>query len=281
MSTALVRYGTKRAIRAYGPSIMKYSRYSRRYKIARAAYGIGRMAYRHPSAMKYAARKIQGAWKARRYKHKQAVGRPVGQSNAKRIFNVSLSAENIQERVLYARQIQYPNDGAGIDERARDIINFSGVKLCQEFVITNNTLARAFYLNYAFIRNKKDPTAGSLSPTDFFRANASERARSFTSLSQGIDYHCAHINTDLYDVWFHKRYVMDFDASDPSRRIHRCMQFVKVNRQIRFDASGDPDTRLWVVWWMAIAGDDKVTPSPQVLAITNFHDITYFRETKH
>lgn len=277
MSLVLARKTAPYLARAYGPSMRKYSRYGERARMART---VATFAYKNRAPMISAAKKIQRAVR-RRQKNRSKVGRPVGVANAKRTANVSPSTENVYERTLYGRQVTFPNAGQNIDQRERKIINVSGIKICQEFLVTNSTLNQPLYLNIAFVRNKQSPAATSVPLGEFFRGNGDERHRSFSSLTQGIDYHCANLNTDQFDVWFHKRYITRFDTNDPKKNLVRLMHFVKINRQISFDDTGAPDTRLWILWWCSIAGRDNVTPGAAIQMNTNFHDITYFRETRN
>lgn len=172
-----------------------------------------------------------------------------------------------------------------LDSRQRDIANLRGIKFCYE---VRNDRSEPMYFNWAVI-SPKNSDVTSIPTADFFRDWTTARAIAFSNTLTGNDFHCRPINTDLYDVITHKRYVLAAanesatNASYTSNRSNyvNIMKYIKIGRQFRYDAgSSDAEgRRLFVVFWGDFWGRNSGSTGTSNIFM-NRRAILYFREPK-
>lgn len=246
--------------------------------------------YQALARMNRGARTIQRAYRkaARRRKEARGIGQRVGTSSAKTKENTSSAASAVlqrSDRTLYDDQILYPAFGDLINERERRIINLRGIKICMEISASTNMLIggayrdRYLYVNVALVVHKKNPTATTITEDNWFRGNAGNRGEDFTGITSSIGKSCTPINTDEYHVFMHKRFTLGGEAVETRPTVKRVMEYVKIGRQIRFDAESQPDTRFFLVWWAALAGEDTATPFTSMFK-AQWRNTLYYREPK-
>lgn len=260
--------------------------YDNREYIGRGLYSMGR----------FAARRIQRAWRARGRKRRR-IGERVGTSSAKAnkiYFDIS-TPTILNTGVLYYHDVTVISEATNDDitQRSRKIINYRGFKTCISF---RNVSTTPIWINLAVISPKNNvplgftrATFGSTSTQqDFFRAQGEgpERAVEFGLERNGLEMHCLPINTDLYTVLRHKRMMLfpngagagiQYNSNRPSFKYVDF--YTKINRQIRYDgtAGGDTQHSIWVVYWFSpFNGTRGFTPSADVEV--QRHIVAYFRE---
>lgn len=276
-----VRYALKRA----APVIIK----SRPYKRAKTVLKYATMARRiyNTPAGRYAARRIGRA--ARKYVRakrlaRSQVGHKVGGATAKKSDQGSSAVTGYAERTMHYHTITYPSEGQNIDQRERKALNLRGFKFCLEWKADTTgvlTSTDVLYVNVCLVTSKRDPTAGTVDTNQWFRAFGDNRSMDFDAVARSIDFHCRSINTDEWNVFFHKRFKLHAPLSAFNLPVHKTlMKYVPINRQIRFDSTSQPDTRFHLVWWCAVADRHTITPITGNVVDWNYHITTYFRELK-
>lgn len=288
-SQALIRAGYQAALsnpyaRAgyiagqWGPTMARAA-----YKIAR--WGVKRYRTRRRAPMRRAKRRKISASVGKRARLKFADR--VGTSNAKKVaFNQDSTARDT--RTLYATNLISIARGQSLNERERDIINFRGVRICNNFY--NNGTAPLF-LNVAVVSRKDADSTIPPDTDDFFRSLDSDtRGQAFNNSLSAIAFRCLPINTDKYLVHKHKRYTLQGDAngsgwlhSGPSYKTMKW--YIPFKRQIRYDSdkggSFSYNANLYLVWWCD-AMYAQVSSAPVTSALNHqFHYVSYFRDTRN
>lgn len=237
--------------------------------------------YRYSSSRKKSTRKRQPA--------RARVGLPVGSDTSKyrqtgqREIDIG---DPLLDRTLYAFDLTGIPQGELPTNRERDLINLRGFKVCMEVA---NTAPAPLYFNFAIISPKTDV---NLNPIEFFRSYSDNRGTDFESPNiSSLDYHCRPINTDVFNILHHKRYVLTTDINTQKGEVFqgnasvRIMRYFPVKRQVRYrrqlEGPGDfCTTPIFFVFWAAIAGYGTEKP-PEFAFRTDARIITYFREPKH
>lgn len=152
MSTAsLVRYGAPAALKIY-----------RSRKRARAVYAGAKYVYKHRKKVKWAARKIQRAWKGRQ---RRMVGGAPGTAMSTQGPPVT-AMTNVRLRTLYYQNMpdaptkSNPND---INVRDKTRVMYSGYKICRIFENRGAAPQHIYVVNWAIIQWRRDsyPPLGS------------------------------------------------------------------------------------------------------------------------
>ena len=281
------------ALRASMPAVVRWAAPSRKRR--RIDYSAIHSTYQTLARMNRAQRTIRRAWKkssrARaRARARRSVGQRVGTSSTKRIAlgtGDAASQLNRPDRFLNTQQVPFPFEGTTPENRERNLINLRGIKLCFEFSAGQELLIGGAYrdrqatINLAVVSNKKQSASGVFDNTHFFRAlDGLHRAEDFDTVSRSIDFHCRPINSDEFNVHAHHRTVIAGEAVESIPTVRRIMKYIPIKRQIRFDVSGVPDTRIWVVWWVALAGEDQ-TASFNNIYKYQWSMCTYFKDPRN
>lgn len=215
---------------------------------------------------------------------KKNVGFPIGGS-ASKLFTVSyLTPIDRNSRVLYSQnltEIPFANlETESRTHRERNIINVTGFSCHLEFV---NKSAEPLQLHVSLLSPR---TAQNTIPTaDFFRGN-DQRGVNFQNSLGGIEFATYPINTDLYTILYHKRYMLrqkiDGTVVDRAGMNFKQIKFYKkLNRQLRFDNSTvdiPTDGTVWLVYWFDYVQCPTGTAPTAAAASYTSVCKTYFRE---
>lgn len=203
----------------------------------------------------------------------------VGKSNGLQIFNT---------RTLYEWNVctfpsRDPTNGA-LNARERDQVTYIGLKT--HWFIENNTNT-VLYMNMALVVVRNN---GPVVTQDFFRADDmganNTRSTNFSNLLTSQELHNLKINTDLYDVIFHRRTTLGpagnaggYHPDKPNwKRIDR---WIKVGRKIAFDNGSttvpeNASMRL-LLWWDAVGTATNSDPLTEAVRAEH-RNIIYFKD---
>lgn len=255
---ALVR----RRVASNALALAAYHPYAKR---ARTAYTVGKTLYANRGRIKWAAKKIGRAWRARKKRKAQFsrknIGEPIGSSNAKADLVVNVIPGQFDSRTLITHNLTEIPEGTTTDTRIRKIINLRGFKICAEF---SNTQTIPLYLNVAVLSPKQKSTVDG---NDFFRDDGSDdnRAQNFSSITlNSLQFHCLPINTDDYIILKHRRYKLNpvpngtTFAAQNGKNYMNIDWWIPLKRQLRYDTlSGGPENgTVHLVYWCARFGDN-------------------------
>lgn len=271
--------------RRYG-RIIQRNPMMRRYA---TAYNMAQYAYRNRNKIKWAARKIGGAFRRyKRYKStRKHVGEPVSKDTCKKCDNHSVNVASLNGRFLvnYALLNLPETTINAIDSRQRDIVNCRGVKIMLEVRNNNDD---PIYLNCAVIGPKQQ---GVVDDTNFFRDYSASRTVDFGHASlAGMDYQRLPINTDKYSVLWRKRYRMrghDLE-NEPGNILNsggvnylNIQKYIKLNKQVRYDGSNVAClTPVFFVMWATEMFTTAPTPNTVGLVAYSIRTTIYFKEPK-
>lgn len=207
---------------------------------------------------------------------RQEIGHPVGSSQA-RVKEVDLGTTNANTRTLYSvdlLNIAKTDSTFKMDSRFRDIIRVAGIRL--SYILTANTTTRNTLVNVAIV-GTRDSNTGVINLSNFFRGDsAGDRAIDFSNALDSNLMHNSPINTDDYVVLYRKKYNLGNSTSDNATIVVN--DYIKLDRQIRYDSSGDPHQGLRLVYWAdgaTAAGGSAVLNNWLNIAmrsLTFFHD---------
>lgn len=174
-----------------------------------------------------------------------------------------------------------------ITGRRGNTVYLKGIRLCFE---RKNTQGFPLYYNYAVVSLKHaldisrvEVDGDDQAVAGFFRAEGTdERAIAFTTKLDSIQYHCRPINTDVFRVHTHKRFLIpgagatspgpltgadatNWEADpygDKAFRNYRfSKQYIKINKTIRWTNDGAADggtdillNQMWLVEWCSVFG---------------------------
>lgn len=289
-AVALARYGT----RAVVPFIRQSPKWARRQgrlvrktmarspiATALTAYEVGRLA---PNFQRSA--RISKVLRNKRAKMalKRRVGERIGTSNAKWDDVRHTSLKNPE--TLYQEQLLNITPNAGraggkYDERMSDQVNFRGIKFCFVFRVEGAIGTAQAWMNVAVISPKANLTSSDAIPdAEFFRnPYGSSRKMDFSDVNlNNLDYRCAAINTDNYNIHMRKRLVLGPAGSTEGKKERLLEFYMPLKRQIRY-ASGSvyPEGKnMYLVYWFSTS--DGGTPANSVKVQYTLKK--YFRETK-
>lgn len=259
---------------------------------------LGAAAAAIPSVSDYAdaARSIQKSFRAarfrksmgkgrKRYKRshtREHVGQPVGTGTTQRWEPKSTGLTNIDTRTLYVEElttIPQATTSFDINGRRRAVVQVSGLKLCLSL---KNVSTEAGYFNVAVISPKGNK--GTPDSTEFFRSQGSARAVNLSTALTALEFHCLPINSDVYNVLFHKRFQIGSQTNAGGfwdRTVPNYLTFskwVKLNRQIRYNASDTVEGACYIVYWCDLFSGASTTAVSANAMQVGEHHVTYFRE---
>lgn len=280
--SAIVPYGAIRNIyrarRVFGKA-RTYGTY------ARAAFKVGKMAYRS-----YAGRKRRGGRLKRRAKFARTstkqLGFPAGASNTKRNAvhdGATLAAYN--SRTFYNDNLvaigKVGTLADEIDKRQRDLCKVSGVKICMTMENKGSLATDVLEVNVAVITARD--TVISPAVTDFFRSSDTFRATSFSTALSSTQLDCLPINTDKWIV--HKRWkrrLLPSSTNSNGRNFGRIQHYLKIGKQFRFDGTVTaPTTPVpYLVWWYDKPNTDGGAPVVTAQMDMTHRCVVYFKESK-
>ena len=266
-------------------------------KRTRAAYNMARAAYDYGPSARVAGRLINKA--AKKYMRSKKSGpkappaaRNIGHNaklnNAKIVETDVRETQALATRVLYSvpllsninKQtdfIEYTN------KRERDMIDLRGLKLCYAF---RNDINIPINVNVALVHDKRSkPAEVSVSTDGFFRGDGgASRSRNFNTFMNSIEFHCTPLNTDRFDVLMHKRFHLGTGSATATyntnvdRNFINLMEYVPVNRQIRYDDDNNPEDQIWMVWWADRVFTDSGNPGTATAWTMHGKTQAFFKE---
>lgn len=269
-----------------GDLALRYARYSPQLANYRMAYRVGSTAYKHRKEAAAAARTIKRAYKRwqRRSKERpvEKIGEKPGTGNVQRSNVGNISVQDRTSQNLYFQDVTDILGTSGtaapnIDERRRALVHLRGIKVCMEW---QNTLAKDILCNIAVVAPRSSTT---VSTTDFFRGNGSQRGLNFDYLTiNSLDMHCRPINTDLYTVLRHERFTIGkaFTGSMPPD--YRYVEFYqKIDRQIRFDDEhgGTAKTPIYLCYWYTPVNTDAGVAQSSTGVKMTYDTLAFFTDT--
>lgn len=289
-AVALARYGT----RAIVPFIRQSPRWARRQgrlvrktmarspvATALTAYEVGRLA---PNFQRSA--RISKVLRNKRAKMiaKHRVGERIGTSSAK--WDDVRDSKTLTPEIMYQEPLLNITPNAGraggkYDERMSDQVNFRGIKFCINFRVDTTIGTALAWMNVAVISPKANLTSSDTIPNaEFFRnPYGASRKMDFNDVNlNNIDYRCAAINTDNYNIHMRKRLVLGPANSTEGKKERLIEFYMPLKRQIRY-ASGSiyPEGKnMYLVYWFSTS--DGGTPANCVTVSYTLKK--YFRETK-
>jgi len=232
------------------------------------------------------------AAKKRRNFTAQSIGYPAGISGSSKSNQVGQSnVQSRQTKTLNSEITLFNNISQAtalneINGRQRRTIYAGGLKLCME--VLNGNPSQPMYFNVAILNNKQGP--GNLA-NDFFRNQGinANREIDFSSTLSSNELHCLPINTDKFNVLWHKRYLLgpastaenaDYGGYDGMPSFQSINAYVPIKRNIRYNNSGfAQDSDVCMVYWGAPFGGNSDEPPSGELQV-GYRIIAYFREPK-
>jgi hypothetical protein len=209
------------------------------------------------------------------------VGERPGTSTAKR--NDQKTNGNLNSRTLYVQPLLNLPRGDAIDQRERQVVNFRGIKFCHSMGLISGTQTgqgQSVYLNRAIISEKG--CDDSPATDKFFRGNGTGRGRDFNINLSALDFHCLPMNTDKWNVHKHSRSKLKPFSDTSGGNFKTFSSYFKLNRQIRYEESGDVPTgkQVYYVYWFDFQGKDEGQPVVSSQISHDLHMNRYFREPK-
>lgn len=239
---------------------------------------------------KYAARRIQKAWRRRRAR--RARGAQVAPRSIRRKRDPArVCRETVQDSLthnqLYVQDLTTLIDG-GTDpaDADREYIDVVGIKLCH--IVTNTDANHAIVYHMAVLEPRYGtfpPTTGTLEDAIrpyFFTNNDSSDTGYQPKEFDGIGLtrtmkHCLPICKKTFKVWMHKKCTVQTPSTGgreltmySGSNTRYCTRYIKINTryQRRFDSSQKP--LLLVRWWDCL---DVTVDTPPVLAVQMMNKI--------
>lgn len=241
--------------RKYGPAIYRGAKYARRtYRKAR-----------------------------NRAKQRRKVGAAPGTSSALRAESNGAPPTQISSRTLYQAEVTlFPAQGATtLDSRQRNRLYWSGFRIYFE---ARNTTVDPIRLNIAFVHPKNDAV---VTTTDFFRGFNLERSFDFTTSLSSLEFDYLPINSDKFDVFWRKRFLLHGARSGTQGNSYQGQSFVKfkrwtpMKRKLNFDDTGDTapqQGRCFLVWWCDKILNAAGTGITGGQADVHYHFLNYYRD---
>lgn len=173
--------------------------------------------------------------------------------------------------------------GLDIDRRVTDLIHLSGVKLQ---IFHQNAVQDVYGLNYAVVVCRNEQTISPTLPVaQFFGGNSNVRGEAFDTTKTGVELHCLPLNTDKFEVLWHKRVILGSSGGavtgiNDYKPWHLLDTYVPINREIRYtsqDATSAVSYPILMVWCDRLSSQSGSAGDADV-GIRNTHITAYWRE---
>lgn len=248
------------------------------YLATEAGPTTAQMLYTGYKDAKWAARKIQRAYRKRRSTKKRKlntggstrVGEPMRQFHNKREQTATVMDQAIASRTLYQWDITELAAGTNReDQRERHLINCKGIQVA---IHVFNTESQPKFFNIAIISPKH---SNDLTIIDFFRGTDGARGDDFDTGLSALQMHYLPINTDKYTILKHQRLQLgavadsaQYNSDTGSVNWKSVKMWIPVNRQLRYDNTLGTSctTPIYLVYW----GDRMRTPAGQAITANSF-----------
>lgn len=168
----------------------------------------------------------------------------------------------------------------GADDRLTDKINLRGVKMCWHFRNLSTGSTQPLQVHLAVVSKKADDGT-NVSNTDFFRSQGgNNRFKDFDNALTGMEFQCLPINTDLYNIHKHQRFMLRPGAETSAPHNREIDFYMPIKRQLRFDdtSSVAEGKHMHVVVWCDFpeqAGGSAGLPS---ICRADYRIVKYFRQ---
>lgn len=252
--------------------------------------------------------------RASKVRARRQFGERVGTSNCKQYNQINAESQ-LKARTLYGQRVDtIPMQTQFLKERntrSRNVINFRGIKMCIRFSSKTNVSGGSrnggkIGINVALVV-PKDVCSEASDPTDdpsdlkvgFFRSNQNngERAMGFPGTGGVWDMlptttHCQPLNTDKLAVVTHMRKIITTPPSgsnttsfNPWGTDWMLQKYVKINRQLRFNAEVDTSANtystspMWLLWWCDDFDNGKSNQPNLDIVNAQIDTTAYFRHT--
>lgn len=178
-------------------------------------------------------------------------------------------------------------DNSTLAERQRNVINFRGIKFClylKRRAINPTIDVQRIFVNIAVISPKAGVESSStLSTTNFFRGTDNTRSKNFDGTTlQPLEFRCLPINTDLYNIHFHKRMIIKPISNEDYEPMSLQEFYMPLKRQIRYDGNSNfPEGKnMYAVMWFVCADQKPADAAVGGLLNATIRRVRYFRETR-
>lgn len=218
-----------------------------------------------------------------RFTERRPIGFPVNSATTKRHV-VNVIRQDFDTRTLYMSELTAIERQSGVHElnrRERDVVNISGFKIMAE---CRNLNSEPLQVSFAVL-SRIDSTIPS--STEFFRGDGSgDRTMNLGTNRTSLEQMNAPINTDDYIILWRQNLKFSVTQEtttnwqndiDPSYGTIK--KWIPLNRQIRFNATGDANERIYLVWWcdkfnqMGASPIDPASFQSQMRLETFFKDV--------
>lgn len=227
--------------------------------------------------------------KAKNPRYYGALGEPVGTHTGKRCLadvTATPAGYKFNSNAIYSLASIKIDQGTGINQRQRRIVNLRGIEYKFHFHLRDATLAPQYdvYLHVAAVHNKKGATAPS---QDFFRSYGTERAVDFTAPStlRPLQLMMDPINSDAYHVYFHKHWKVteqkNLVANGGKGPEILFKKYLPIKRQIRFESdTGNSvgDDQVYFVFWCTTIASNGSTSQFTDAFTYRYEIVNHFRD---
>lgn len=293
MSSALIRYGAKRAM----PLVFKNNYLNRATKRARTVgYTINNYA-KWRAAGKIARWGVSRLYRMRFNRYRKAV-KGAGRYHNKSFMEMTSGSPALVVQTLYFDVIRFQNSSLQTTINARQSFRtkLKGIKICHQF----NRYASAggtdtpYEVHWALCQMKQDTDSVSdILPyirTEFFRDTRSlnSRTRDFqdcTAVSPyDYSYNCLHLNKDRFNILSHKRRILnarDSNTSVNNSWTWKINKYFKINKQIEFTDMNDTFGKhpFFVVYWYNLVSSLDWPNAPADPRTINRLNVQYLYQT--
>lgn len=259
------------------------------YKRMRTASGVAQMANYYGPQAKWAAKKLQRAFRGRKKNNrmhqqaKQRVGKEPGTATTKRHVANATDVASRDTRTLYSFELtDIPHTSTNnVASRDRHIVNIKGFKLDIAF---KNVSAIPLYLNVAVVFDKRgNDTVSVVSVNDFYRGNGSTRAADFSVNFSALELHTKPLNADRFTIYSHDRFLLGTSNQTVAQGFQYTQNFmhfkkwIPLNKQISYE-DDNAQSKIWLIYWCDQMHRDSATAAVAGVLETQQYDITYFKE---
>lgn len=214
------------------------------------------------------------------------IGEPIGSSNVKTVINTA--GGPLSSRTLGQYDLTLIGENQTESGRERHQINCRGLKIDLNMYNLNGPGVAGGNPNLVFVNiavlAQKNAATGNVPTDDFFRAikNNDERAVNFSVDLTSEEFRNLPINTDLYTVLKHKRYVLRPYLSGVDKYWKTINWYIPIKRQLVYENTANTSCRnkIHLCIWC-----DKINEPAGSAASGNqinfqFRTTTYFRDTR-
>ena len=221
-------------------------------------------------------------------KARRQIGKPISSaSSAKTVVVQNTDLSPVDTKTLYWLNLVQVAHGPDLNERERNIINVSGVRIDLTWKNVQGDVPK--YVNVAVVKDKESATdAGD--KVNFFKSYGNTRSRDADNSLSALEYHTTPINTDRYVVLRHKRFSLG--TSNFGTTVSRYWttsgknwtsvnkMWIPLKRQFQFDGdTGSTGTdKVWLVYWVTAHDEPKIS-SPRIGVVDVASKVVcYFRD---